>query len=136
LSDAERTALRVYGLQLGLAFQIADDVLDYMGTEGELGKPIGHDVEEGFATLPLMLAMQDDSVAKELGVMLDIDQKLSAQEAKRVVEAVSRSSGPVEALKLAREHATAAREQLKFLTPGDAVTALQGLADYVVSRKL
>jgi geranylgeranyl pyrophosphate synthase len=136
LSGGERAALRAYGRQLGLAFQIADDVLDYMGTEGELGKPIGHDVEEGFATLPLMLAMKDESVAKELGVMLDIDQKLDAQEAKRVVDAVSRSSGPAEALKQAREHATAAREQLKMLTPGDATIALEGLAGYVVSRKL
>ncbi|MFI4971670.1 MAG: polyprenyl synthetase family protein [Hyphomicrobiales bacterium] len=136
LSDGERAALREYGRQLGLAFQIADDVLDYIGTEGELGKPIGHDVEEGFATLPLMLAMKDESVSKELGMMLDIDQKLNAQEANRVVEAVSLSSGPAEALKRAREHATAAREQLIKLAPGDATIALEGLADYVVSRKL
>ncbi len=136
MGDRERTALRTYGRLLGLAFQIADDVLDYTGTEGELGKPIGHDVEEGFATLPLMLAMKDQSVAKELSVMLDSGRTLSAKEAKRVVDAVSRSSGPAEALSHAREHAAAAREHLKALTPNDATIALQGLAGYVVSRKL
>jgi len=136
LSGGERAALRAYGRQLGLAFQIADDVLDYIGTEGELGKPTGHDVEEGFATLPLMLAMQDESVARELSAMLDIDQKLDAKDARRVVDAVARSSGPAAALKTAREHSAAAREQLKALTPGDATIALEGLADYVVSRKL
>jgi heptaprenyl diphosphate synthase len=136
LSEGERGALREYGRRLGLAFQIADDVLDYVGTEGELGKPIGHDIEEGFATLPLMLAMKDESVAKELTAILDIGRKLSAQEANRVVDAVSRSSGPAEALEQAREHATAALEELKVLTRGDASITLQGLAGYVVSRKL
>ena len=136
LNDGRRAALRAYGRQLGLAFQIADDVLDYIGTEGELGKPTGQDVEEGFATLPLMLAMQDDSVAQELRSMLHIDQKLDAKDASRVVHAVARSTGPAEALKKAREHAAAAREQLSALAPSDATTALKALADYVVSRKL
>lgn len=136
LSDSEREALRRYGRLLGLAFQIADDVLDYIGTEGELGKPIGQDIEEGFATLPLMLAMKDESVAQELAAMFDINRKLDAQEAHQVVDAVCRSNGPAEALKRARDHATAAREQLKTLAPGEATVALEVLADYVVSRKL
>ena len=136
LGGGERAALRAYGRQLGLAFQIADDVLDYIGTEGELGKPTGQDVEEGFATLPLMLAMKDASVAEELMAVLDIDQKLDVKDARRVVDAVSRSAGPAEALMRASEHAAAAREQLKALAPGDATIALGALADYVVSRKL
>jgi heptaprenyl diphosphate synthase len=136
LNDSERAALRTYGRLIGLAFQITDDVLDYIGTEGELGKPIGHDIEEGFATLPLMLAMKDESVAQELSAMFDLDRKLDAQEAHQVVDAVCRSSGPAEALKRARNHSTAAREQLKTLAPGEATVALELLADYVVSRKL
>jgi len=52
LEGAGREALRKYGRSLGLAFQIADDVLDYVGSEGEVGKPTGHDIAEGFATLP------------------------------------------------------------------------------------
>jgi heptaprenyl diphosphate synthase len=136
LNDGERAALRTYGRQLGLAFQIADDVLDYIGTEGELGKPIGHDVEEGFATLPLMFAMKDESVAQELAAIFQIDRELDTQEAHQVVDAVCRSNGPAEALKRARDHATAAREQLRALAPGEATVALEALADYVVSRKL
>ncbi len=56
LDDTQREALFMYGRYLGFAFQIADDVLDYTGTEDEVGKPIGHDILDGFATLPLMLA--------------------------------------------------------------------------------
>ena len=55
LDEGVRSHLRDYGRLLGLAFQIADAVLDYTGIEDEVGKPIGHDVAEGFATLPLML---------------------------------------------------------------------------------
>ncbi|HKW59651.1 MAG TPA: polyprenyl synthetase family protein [Candidatus Dormibacteraeota bacterium] len=125
--DAERrAALAAYGRTLGLAFQIADDVLDYTGNEGEVGKPIGHDIAEGFATLPLMLA----------SIRLHDGRKLSDGEARRVVDEVRRSDGPGRALQRAREHADAAREKLRALGGCDAVAALAALADYVVTRKL
>jgi heptaprenyl diphosphate synthase len=136
LSEDGRIALRAYGRLLGLAFQIADDVLDYVGTEGEIGKPIGHDIEEGFATLPLLLAMKDKSVATRLTNMLEGDRKLGKQEAREVVDVVCASDGPAEALNRARDHAAAAREQLRLLGSGEAIAALDVLADYVVSRKL
>jgi heptaprenyl diphosphate synthase len=136
LNDDERVALRTYGRLLGRAFQIADDVLDYIGTEGEMGKPIGHDIEEGFATLPLMLAMNDKSVATRLAKTLEDGRKLGKQESREVVDVVCRSHGPADALERARDHATAARRQLKTLASGEAIVALEVLADYVVSRKL
>jgi len=126
LDDAKRTSLRTYGRLLGLAFQIADDVLDYVGTEGEVGKPIGHDILEGFATLPVMLASID----------LEDDRRLSEHEAREIVEAVRNSNGPQQALDQARDHAEAARSQLKGIGGGEAASALSALAGYVVSRKL
>ena len=54
LAADKRAAIRAYGRLLGLAFQIADDVLDYEGSEDEIGKPTGHDIAEGFATLPVL----------------------------------------------------------------------------------
>jgi geranylgeranyl pyrophosphate synthase len=136
LNDANRAALHEYGRQLGLAFQIADDVLDYMGTAGEVGKPIGHDIAEGFVTLPLMLAMEDASVSGRLAELLVDREPLSAEAAVEVAELVRRSQGPRRALEQAGEHANAAREQLTSFEPGSAVDALGGLAGYVVSRKL
>lgn len=126
VDSAKRQALRKYGLSLGLAFQIADDVLDYTATEGEVGKPIGHDVAEGFATLPLMLA----------SIRLQDDRKLSDAEARRVVDDVRNSDGPRRALQEAREHARDAREQLRALGDNETTSALAALADYVVTRKL
>jgi heptaprenyl diphosphate synthase len=124
--EVHRRALRNYGRELGLAFQIADDVLDYLATEGEVGKPIGHDIVEGFATLPLLLS----------AVRLEDDRKLDGDEARRIIDQVRNSQGPRRALEVARHHADSAREELKTLGRNEATVALASLADYVVSRKL
>lgn len=136
LDRVKRAALHEYGRQLGLAFQIADDVLDYMGTEDEIGKPIGHDIAEGFSTLPLMLAKEDAAVTKRLGMLLQDGRQLNADEAQEVIELVRKSQGPRRALDQARDHASAAREQLKSFDSTSATDALAVLAGYVVSRKL
>jgi len=136
LPAAQRSALHAYGRLLGLAFQIADDVLDYLGSLGEIGKPIGHDIAEGFATLPLMLAREDAHVAKRLDSVLSGGRKLSTQEAREVVEVVRGSNAPQQAIERAREYASAARKQLDAIDPGEARDALAALTDYVVSRKL
>jgi heptaprenyl diphosphate synthase len=136
VDSTHRKALESYGVLLGLAFQIADDVLDYMGSEGEVGKPIGHDIAEGFATLPLLLAMKDKVRAERLETMLRDGRKLSADEARRVVEEVRAGGGAEQATDVAREYASAARAQLDAIPACDARTALAALTDYVVTRKL
>jgi heptaprenyl diphosphate synthase len=136
LPSKERSALHEYGRMMGLAFQIADDVLDYLGSEGELGKPIGKDVTEGFATLPLMLAMGDASVASELKKVLQDGRELNARQARAVVEIVRQSGAPQRALERAQQHASAANKQLDVIVVGEVRDALAALADYVVSRKL
>jgi heptaprenyl diphosphate synthase len=134
--EQRRSALRSYGRLLGLAFQIADDVLDYTGTQDELGKPIGHDIAEGFATLPLMLAMKEDANAGTLKQLLRDGRELSADEAREVVELVRSSDGSRRALDRAHELASEARAQLRELGGDEAARALEALATYVVSRKL
>ena len=136
VDSAHRKALESYGVLVGLAFQIADDVLDYMGSEGEVGKPIGHDIAEGFATLPLLLAMKDKVRAERLETVLRDGRKLSADEARRVVEEVRAGGGAEQATDVAREYASAARAQLDAIPACDARTALAALTDYVVTRKL
>ncbi len=131
-----RAHLRSYGRLLGLAFQIADDVLDYTGTEDEVGKPIGHDVAEGFATLPLMLAMEEASVAGRLSSVLRTGHELSASEAEQVVTLVRSSRGPERAIENARSLAADARRELEDIDGGEAVQTLSVLTNYVVSRKL
>lgn len=136
LPGSQRSALHEYGRLLGLAFQIADDVLDYLGSVGEIGKPIGQDIAEGFATLPLMLAREDPDNASKLDRVLSGPLKLSAQEARDVVEMVRGSHAPQQALERAREFAMAAHKQLDAIDPGEARDSLAALTDYVVTRKL
>jgi geranylgeranyl pyrophosphate synthase len=136
LSDEKREALHEYGRLLGLAFQIADDVLDYMSTADEVGKPIGHDIAEGFATLPLMLAQEDASVSNRLAALLEDGRPITADAALEVVELVRKSDGPRRALDQAGDQARAARKRLAIFESSDARDALEALAGYVVSRKL
>jgi heptaprenyl diphosphate synthase component 2 len=131
-----RSALHEYGRMLGLAFQIADDVLDYLGSEGEMGKPIGKDITEGFATLPLMVAMEDESIASQLKSVLEDGRELSAQEASAVVDVVRGSGAPQRALERARQYASAASRQTDAITVMNVREALAALTGYVVSRKL
>jgi octaprenyl-diphosphate synthase len=63
-SKAERNALRSYGINLGLAFQLIDDVLDYGGSASDLGKNVGDDFREGKITLPVVLAYRRGSEAE------------------------------------------------------------------------
>jgi heptaprenyl diphosphate synthase len=127
--DANRQeALRLYGTELGLAFQIADDVLDYTAGEAELGKPVGHDLLEGHATLPLLLA--------DLPAPLVDGIPLPAERVAEVVAAVRASQGPERALAEARKHAESARRHLALLPEGPARESLERLTAYVVERDL
>ena len=135
LDGRKRAKLREYGRLLGLAFQIADDVLDYTGSEAEIGKPIGHDIAEGFATLPLMLAMEEAHVARELASILDNGRQLSADDAQKVVSIVRASRGPDKALESASAHASDARRELLALGNGEVPECLSALTAYVVTRK-
>jgi heptaprenyl diphosphate synthase len=136
LAADKRSAVRAYGRLLGLAFQIADDVLDYESSEDEIGKPIGHDVAEGFATLPLMMALDDRKVAGRLRKLLQSNRELTGSEALEIVELVRDSAGPTRAIERASQLASDARQQLETLGAGEAQAALAALTTYVVSRKL
>ncbi len=136
LGPDARAHLRDYGRLVGLAFQIADDVLDYTGTEDEVGKPIGHDVAEGFTTLPLMLAMEEPGVAGRLSHLLRSGHELSADEAGQVIGLVRSSRGPERAIERAHSLAAEARRELGEIDGGEAAQTLSALAAYVVSRKL
>lgn len=129
LESPDREALGRYGNALGLAFQIADDVLDYTAEEAELGKPVGHDLLEGSATLPLMLSEGLDN-------LLPDGRQLSAATVDEVVKGVRAGHGPQRALERAAELAREARAELRRFGEQEAVAALAALADYVVSRRL
>jgi octaprenyl-diphosphate synthase len=136
-ADAARVAaLRAYGMNLGMAFQLADDVLDYGGSVDELGKNAGDDFREGKATLPLLLAIAR-SAAREAAFWERTVGRREQTDAdfKRVRELMA-STGALEAtLDLAASYADAAKAALAAFPAGDWRDALQALADFAVSRR-
>jgi len=132
--DAVET-LRQYGHLLGMAFQIADDVLDYKATSAEVGKPVGADLRQGTVTLPLMLALDDPAIAPRLRAVLDKNE-LDDADYETVVDIVRGSSAIVEAEHHARVFAEKARAQLEAFAPSEHRDTLERICDYVVERRI
>ena len=131
--EATQRRLFDYGLQLGYAFQIADDVLDYSGEAIALGKNLGDDLAEGKATLPLIHAMAQADHATRARLRAAIEH--GDVTAMPDVLAAIRAAGSLDySLERAREYAAAAEAALDGLPANDAVAALRGLARYAVER--
>ncbi|MES2405001.1 MAG: polyprenyl synthetase family protein [Pseudomonadota bacterium] len=126
-------ALRRYGMELGSAFQIADDLLDYISDSETLGKNIGDDLAEGKPTLPLIYAIERSTpMQAELLRNAITSQRLAALD---VIITAIRGTGALERTRAkAESHADAAHVALKSLPPSEYRDALAGLADYAVNR--
>lgn len=127
--DRQSAALRSFGENLGVAFQIADDLLDYTADEAEVGKPVGHDLADGHATLPLLRALRE----RELPLLDGTPAEPAAVAA--AVAAVRESPALDAAEAEAWRYAERARADLRGLPAGPALESLGQLADYVVRRR-
>ena len=126
-------ALHAYGLHLGFAFQIADDVLDYASDASTLGKNLGDDLAEGKATLPLIHAMQHSDAAVQ-SVLRNAIEHGDTDAMPQVLAAIA-SCGSLEYSRArAMRHANDAEAALSGMADNDYVAALRGLARYAVSR--
>ncbi len=133
LSRDDEESLARYGLDLGFAFQIADDVLDYVSDAGTLGKNIGDDLAEGKPTLPLIYAIEKSAPAEADALKRAITN--GGLDALPDVLAAIHATGSLErARDRAHGFAQSAREALSVLTPSPARDALAVLADYAIDR--
>ena len=126
-------ALHNYGLQLGFAFQIADDVLDYTADSAALGKNLGDDLAEGKATLPLIhaLANTDAETRERMRAAVrsgDVDAM------PMILHAIRATGGLDYSAAKAREHARRAEAALRGLPESPWLEALHGLAQYAIAR--
>jgi all-trans-nonaprenyl-diphosphate synthase len=133
LSDAPLATceqLYTYGRNLGLAFQIVDDILDFTASDEVLGKPAGSDLASGNLTAPTLFAMQEypqlvDLIATEFEDPADLAEALSL---------VRQSTGIAKSRELAKHHAQLALAQISDLAPSTSLQALIDLSDYVLKR--
>jgi octaprenyl-diphosphate synthase len=136
LSDADETverALADYGLALGYAFQIADDVLDYTADADALGKNLGDDLAEGKATLPIIHAMQHGDASTRARIRAAIEQGDTGA-MPEIVAAIRACGSLAYSERRARDYADAAVTALAALPDNDHVAALRALAHYAVDR--
>lgn len=136
LADAEEKTIRallVYGEQLGLAFQIVDDVLDFVADEDTLGKPVGSDLRQGIVTLPLVFFLQ--AKPEQPAVRQALQGNPSQELVQQAVHAVVESPAIEQALEMARQYADQAKEALSEFSNSPYRTALLDLADFTVRRR-
>jgi len=123
-------ALTSYGQQVGMVFQIVDDILDVVATDEQLGKPAGNDLIEGVYTLPVIRALADSDGAADLAALLGgpIDRD-DAERARTII----RSDGSVGAAKdVARLYAKEAAAVLDGFPDSPVVAALRGVGDHLI----
>jgi len=136
LSRAREKSVKVlkgYGYNLGITFQIVDDILDFIGTEEEMGKPVGSDLAQGTLTLPAMLLLErypEDNPVKKVFQNQDRQKNIEL-----AIELIRNSSIVSECYEVASEHCSKACQSLKLLPDNASRRALIELADYVVNRK-
>jgi all-trans-nonaprenyl-diphosphate synthase len=123
-------ALFRFGRQLGLAFQVVDDILDFTGSDQQLGKPAASDLASGYLTAPALYALQERPalaglIEREFSQEGDLEQAL---ELVRSCEAIPRSRA------LAEQFTREAGEALAWLPPSEPRSALRALPDFVLSR--
>ena len=135
-ADEKTTAaVRAFGLNLGLAFQLADDALDYGGSSEALGKNAGDDFREGKATLPLLLAVARTRGREDAFWERTINKgERTEDDFRRARELIIGSGALTSTLDAAAQYADAAKAALSVLPASPWRDALEGLADFAVSR--
>ena len=133
--DGERAALRTFGHNLGMAFQLVDDVLDYSARQATLGKAVGDDFREGKITLPVVLAFRAaDGPARAFWrrTIEDLEQKKG--DFKRAVGLLERSGALHGTLDAARHYGARARQALEPFADGPVRAALLEAVDFSIDR--
>jgi geranylgeranyl pyrophosphate synthase len=136
--EASIQALRRYGTNLGIAFQIVDDLLDFTGTEKELGKPVGSDLAQGTFTLPAMLLLErypEDNPVSEMFTNRDMPEAAKQARIEQAIEMVANSAIVDECYKIASGYCLQACQELDLLPDKPVRKAMIEVADFVVSRK-
>jgi len=126
--------MREYGYNLGITFQIVDDILDFIGTEEEMGKPVGSDLLQGTLTLPAMLLLEHysgkDNPVRQLFRTRDGQKYIS-----QAIEQVRNSSIIEECFEVATDYRNRACQRLEQLPNSEARQSLYELADFIVNRR-
>ena len=128
-------SMRMFGENLGIAFQIRDDILDFIGTKKVFGKPLGGDIKEKKITLPLIYALKEAPEEERKSILRSIKKGAGNAEVDEVISFVKKYDGINYADSIAKEYTNRAINNLKIFEESDSRTSLESLVAFVVERK-
>ena len=128
------SAMRDFGENLGIAFQIRDDILDYIGTKKIFGKPLGGDIKEKKITLPLIYALKQSPKEENSKIIKLIKNGAKKPDIDEVISFVKKYDGINYADKVAAEYTNRALNSLKIFDESESRNALESLVSFVVER--
>lgn len=121
-----------FGYFVGMSFQITDDVLDFTGTEKELGKPAGGDLLQGNITLPVLFAMEDEKLHAEI---VKVHEHMNSEEMDHIIQLIKNSDAIEKSIKMSDRYLDKALEVLAELPNNKARKTLRDIALYIGKRK-
>lgn len=135
LPEASTAALQTYGYNLGVCFQLVDDLLDFTSSTEVLGKPVLSDLKEGKVTLPIIFAMPEATAReRELIARVAKHKSFDATDPAEILAIVNRYDGIERTREIARDYAQRARKGLEPFAPSPAREALEFALEFVLER--
>ena len=130
-----RENMRKFGENLGIAFQIKDDLLDYVGDERQLGKPTGNDLRENKVTLPLIFALSRSEKKKRMEILDMLEQGVEDDgQIEEIIRFVNEQGGVQYSMQVAQSFAAKAAQILDEYTNSDMAPYLKSLVDFSIRR--
>ena len=136
-SDEREQALADYGYNLGIAFQMADDLFDYTLTTSDFGKEVGADLREGKLTLPVIYALEQAGADdKDLMIRIVRDPNFSTEDFQTLVELLDKHGGIAYTQKTAAGYIDTAKQALSTFEPSRDRDIMMDIADYALARRV
>lgn len=135
VADGIVEKLRIYGIEIGTAFQIIDDILDFTGEQATIGKPVGSDLRQGIVTLPAIIYVENHPSDPNVGHLFDGKCSPNDEGINRLVESIRQSDAVNQSYNEACHYIERGLLKLKSLPRNAERTALEELAEYIVQRR-
>ena len=136
VDEATVETMQDYGYQVGMAFQIVDDILDFNGEQAEVGKPVGSDLLQGLITLPTLHYIEDHPDDPNIRPLLEGNYSVGQKQMNRLVQSIRKSDAISRSMNEAEKYVAQALRALSDMPAGIERQALEDLARYIVDRRI
>lgn len=136
VTEATVENMRIFGYEIGMGFQIVDDILDFTGEEATLGKPVGSDLRQGLVTLPTIIYSELHPENSAIQALIEGSQSLSDEQIDQLVDVIRRSKAIDLSLQEANRFIDRSLLNLMHLPEKKERLALEELAKFIIERKI